>query len=213
MSLSAQNQQNVTCTTLRKKYPNLPTGIYQINPQNLRSPPFPMFCDMTSKNGVGVTVISHDSEARTKVSGHGKYMKKHGEYIKKVTYEIAWEQVVAIINQSKNCEQFIKYECHGALLLYKSNSWWVSRQGKKMNYWGGAAVDSGKCACGMKNSCVGRGWCNCDGNKWALREDSGFLSDRNTLPVSQLRFGNTGYSNEYGFHTLGKLLCWGQDGT
>jgi hypothetical protein len=78
-----------------------------------------------------------------------------------------------------------------------------------MNYWGGAAVDSGKCACGMNNSCVGGKRCNCDFNDENLREDSGFLTDKNTLPVKQLRFGDTGSSNEYGFHVLGKLLCWG----
>ncbi|XP_028403166.1 neurexin-4-like [Dendronephthya gigantea] len=205
---STQNQQNFTCATLREKYPSLPDGTYYINPQNSSSPPFPIFCDMTSKNGVGVTVISHDSEARTYVSG----IEPHGGYVKNVTYEITLEQVVAIINHSKNCEQFIKYECHRAFILYKSHSWWVSRQGKKMNYWGGAAVDSGKCACGMNNSCVGGGICNCAANEYVLHEDSGFLSDRNTLPVSQLRFGDTGDTEEYGFHTLGKMLCWGHDG-
>ena len=30
-----------------------------------------------------------------------------------------------------------------------------------------------------------------------LREDSGYLTDKNTLPVTQLRFGDTGSSNEY----------------
>jgi hypothetical protein len=27
--------------------------------------------------------------------------------------------------------------------------------------------------------------------------------------VSELRFGDTGGSDEEGYHTLGKLLCWG----
>ena len=29
-----------------------------------------MYCNVTEKNGVGVTVISHDSENRTKVKGY-----------------------------------------------------------------------------------------------------------------------------------------------
>ena len=29
--------------------------------------PFTVYCNMIDKNGVGVTVISHDSESRTKV--------------------------------------------------------------------------------------------------------------------------------------------------
>ena len=66
-----------------------------------------------------------------------------------------------------------------------------------MNYWGGAAVDSGKCACGMSNTCAnGNTKCNCDAVLKELREDSGYLNDTNTLPVTQLRFGDTGGSAE-----------------
>ena len=78
-----------------------------------------------------------------------------------------------------------------------------------MNYWDGATADSEKCKCGMTNSCSGGHLCNCHENDAQLREDSGYLTDKNILPVMQLRFGDTGSSNEYGFHTLGKLLCWG----
>jgi hypothetical protein len=60
----------------------------------------------------------------------------------------------------------------------------------------------------MNNTCVRGKRCNCDANDGVLREDSGYLTDKNTLPAMQLRFGDTGSSNEYGFHTLGKLLCW-----
>ena len=163
---------------------------------------------MESKNGIGVTVIGHDSETRTRVDGYDG----PASYSRKIRYNITMEQIVAVINQSKNCEQFIKYECSSSLLLYDSYGFWVSRQDKKMNYWGGAAVDSGKCACGMNDTCTGGGKCNCDVNDKALREDSGFLTDKNTLPVTELRFGDTGIGaghDEHGYHTLGKFLCWG----
>ena len=65
------------------------------------------------------------------------------------------EHIVVIMKQSKHCEQYIKCECYQSVLLYDLNGlhgWWVSRQGSRMNYWGGAAVDGGKCACGMTNS-------------------------------------------------------------
>ena len=76
---------------------------------------------------------------------------------------------------------------------------------------GDADVDSGKCACGMNNTCADESKrCNCDsGGNGALSEDSGYLSDRNTLPVTELRFGDTGGDTEQGKHTLGKLRCWG----
>ena len=178
-----------------------------MNPQGLSASTLAqVYCDMTSKNGVGVTVIGHDSESRTLVKGY----ESAGSYKRNINYDISMEQIVAIMKHSKNCEQFIKYECYHS--YFSGNSWWVSRQGSKMNYWGGAAVNSGKCACGMTNSCAGGGQCNCDNNDEAWREDSGYLTDKNTLPVTELRHGDTTTYHsvgESGYHTLGKLKCWG----
>lgn len=200
---------NGTCTALRQKNNSLPSGLYFIYPGDLALPPFPVHCDMESKDGIGVIVIGHDSESRTKVDNY----EDPGSYSRKIRYNTTMQQIVSVINQSKNCEQFIKYECSNSLLLYDSYGYWISRQDRKMNYWGGAAVDSGKCACGMNNTCAGGGNCNCDANEIRLREDSGFLTDKNTLPVAELRFGDTGITgsgyDEYGYHALGKLLCWG----
>ena len=162
---------------------------------------------MASKNGIGVTEIGHDSESRTHVSGY----EAPGAYKRNITYDLKMKQVVAIIHQSQWCEQFIKYECQGSKITWfglEMCTWWVSRQGSKMNYWGGAEVNSGKCSCGVTNSCHGGGICNCDANDLTLREDSGYLTDKNTLPVTQLRFGDTGGYDEFGYHTLGKLRCW-----
>ena len=162
---------------------------------------------MTSKNGIGITEIGHDSEARERVKGY----EAPGSYKRSIAYDLTMKQIVAIMQQSRKCEQFIKYECHHSLLWLEhavTYGWWVSRQGKAMNYWGGAAVNSGKCACGMNNTCAGGGRCNCSKNDQTLREDSGYLTDKNTLPVTRLRFGDTFESHEYGYHTLGKLRCW-----
>ena len=80
-------------------------------------------------------------------------------------FECSLEQVVAIMKQSKNFEQFIRYQCNGSALIYDMNNMhgcWVSRQGSRMNYWGGAAVNSGKCA--RKIWPAGGRKCNCDVN-------------------------------------------------
>ena len=92
-----------------------------------------------------------------------------------------------------------------------SYGWWVSRDNVKMTYWGGATpADSYKCACGVNNRCAdSRRGCNCDKNDGVWREDSGLLTEKSDLPVLQLRFGDTGASFEYGYHTLGKLKCYG----
>ncbi|CAB4012137.1 Hypothetical predicted protein [Paramuricea clavata] len=198
------NLTPTSCSALLIRDPSTRSGMYYINPQGLSSSPFvQVYCNMTSTEGVGVTEIGHDNESRTLVVGY----EGAGSYKRSIKYVISMEHIIAIMNLSKNCEQLIKYECHGSFI--RNGGWWVSRQGSKMNYWGGAAVNSGKCACGMADTCAGGGKCNCDANDYTWREDSGYLTDKNTLPVTELRFCDTGDKREKGYHTLGKLRCWG----
>ena len=213
-----------SCSILRRAVPTADSGTYVVAPTRYQGLLVSVFCDMTSNNGVGVTEIGHDSESKTLVDGY----EDRGSYRRKIKYDISMQQIVAIMNQSKNCEQFIKYECYHSKLNVPFQirvrnftisfmihvGWWVSREGSLMNYWGGAAVDSNKCACGMTNSCAGGKKCNCDKDDKTWREDSGYLTDKNTLPVTELRFGDTGHdssdnADERGYHTLGKLRCWG----
>ena len=56
-----------TCTEIREQDTSLPSGNYDINPDNRTTNTVTVYCDMTSKNGTGVTVIGHDSESRTEV--------------------------------------------------------------------------------------------------------------------------------------------------
>ena len=122
---------------------------------------------MTDKNEIGVTVVSHDSESRTLVNGYeGK-----GSYSRDIHYKgVTVSQLVGLINVSKHCEQFIKYECLASTL---NDGFWVSRDSVEMNYWGGAAPDSGKCACGMYNNCAHEEEvCNCIKNDRNWREDT-----------------------------------------
>ena len=171
---------------------------------------------MSDKGGVGVTVISHDSENRTLVDG----FEDSGNYSRDINYTGAsFPQLASLTNVSVHCEQFIKYECYGSHLT--ADGWWVSRDSTKMTYWGGGEPGRRKCACGMNDTCAQpkvsgkpRAYCNCDANDAERREDSGFLTDKTHLPVKQLRFGDTGYDttnniDERGNHTLGKFKCYG----
>jgi len=206
---------------LKKLDPALKSGTYVIDPDGKGGLPplYDVTCDMTDKNGVGVTVISHDSENRTLVDG----CEPPGCYKRDINYTGAsLPQLAKLARVSTRCEQFIKYEClNSQLFKNESNKvigWWVSRNGNAMNYWGGASPGNGKqiCACGMNNSCARTGLvCNCDKNDNMLREDSGLLTDKIHLPVKQLRFGDTldknesnGKDKEHGYHTLGKLKCY-----
>ncbi|KAI8480641.1 hypothetical protein Bbelb_416530 [Branchiostoma belcheri] len=97
-------------------------------------------------------------------------------------------------------------------------AWWVTWDGRQADYWGGASPGSGKCACGetdirpnMKRSKNNTPIFMEGNNDQTWREDSGYLTYKNDLPVTQLMFGDTSeYSgrNEEGYHTLGKLICY-----
>ncbi|XP_067052391.1 neurexin-4-like isoform X2 [Acropora muricata] len=210
--------QAKSCSHLKRLSPEANSGTYLIDPDGRGTlAPFLVFCDMTDKKGIGVTVISHDSEDRKFVNG----CKTPGCYSRDIHYVGEnLSQLAGLTEVSSHCEQFIKYECfHSRLLEFKRTNngkdpfgWWVSRDSTQMTYWGGALPGNNSCACGMNNSCKRRKGkkCNCDSNDAQWREDSGFLTDKSTLPVTQLRFGDVGFSkpNEKGYHTLGKLKCY-----
>lgn len=172
-----------------------------------------VFCDMDVMGGVGVTVVGHDSESKTQVTK----TESPGSYVRNVTYLgeglTNIPQLGRLADVSTHCEQFIEINCKGVRLLRGVYGWWVSRDGARMTYWGGAKpADRFKCACGVSipNSCADRIYgCNCDKNDDVWRNDSGLLTEKSHLPVIQLRFGDTGDSGEEATYTLGKLKCYG----
>ena len=81
-----------------------------------------------------------------------------------------------------------------------------------MDYWGGALPGSRKCECGILGNCADpTKWCNCDADLDTLLEDSGDITEKEHLPVKQLRFGDTGtpVDDKMGRYTLGPLICEG----
>ena len=62
-----------------------------------------------------------------------------------------------------------------------------------MNYWGGGDPHSSGCACDLDKSCVDSDFvCNCDKNDEVLREDSGYLTSKDDLPMFGFYAGDTG---------------------
>ncbi|XP_048587956.1 contactin-associated protein-like 2 isoform X2 [Nematostella vectensis] len=190
------------------------TGEYLIDPDGHGpAPPFPAFCNVTDDDGV--TVISHDTESRMEVTGS---CDPHGCYKRNVRYSGITDvavQLGALADASERCEQFIRYESQGSLLMASQNNpngWLVSRVGNKMRYWGGAPRDSKMCACGVTGTCVDPlKRCNADINSvnmWTT--DEGMLIYKEDLPVIQLRFGDVASRSEIAFHNLGKLKCYGE---
>ena len=203
----------VSCSSIKSGHSGSSSGNYIIDPDGKGGvTPFSVYCDMSDKGGVGVTVISHNTERRTHVANIPGCGWTPGCYSKDVTYTgVDVAQLAALTRVAQNCEQFIKFECNNEVAFVpESHAWWVSRDGRKMNYWGGAGGTANRCACGVTNSCLNGQKCNCYNGGSGWREDSGLLTDKSALPVSQIRLADFDDSGEEGYHTLGKLKCYGQ---
>ena len=168
-----------SCSSIKSGRSGSSSGNYIIDPDGKGGvAPFSVYCDMSDKGGVGVTVISHDSESRTHVNSVSPGCGSPGCYRKDVTYTgVSTAQLAALTQVSKNCEQFIKFECNDDVQFIQQNGgWWVSRDGTRLNYWGGVTGYKNMCACGVTNSCSNGNKCNCYNSAGGWREDSG-LSD------------------------------------
>ncbi|XP_051872761.1 neurexin-4-like [Pristis pectinata] len=172
---------------------------------------FEVFCDMTSHPSTAITVVGHDSEKRIRVAP----CERPGCYSRKIKYDAELIQLNALAHVSESCEQYVKLDCRHIRFIQAGWGWWTSWDGRKMFYWGGATSNSGHCACGMTDSCSAPGiLCNCDSNDHIWRTDEGILRDKLSLPIQAVYFGDTKDAPlEMAFHTIGKLMCKGKDGT
>ncbi|XP_063218125.1 neurexin-4 [Bacillus rossius redtenbacheri] len=180
--------------------------------------PFPVTCEFYADGRI-VTVISHSNEQMTPVDG----FQEPGSFVQNIVYDADMEQMEALINRSMSCWQNLLYACRKSVLFnspaYDHNSfrpyaWWVSRYNQKMDYWGGSLPGSRKCECGIMGTCVNASkWCNCDSGLDSWLEDVGDITQKEYLPVKQLRFGDTGNAldDKEGRYRLGPLLCEGDD--
>ena len=204
-----------SCSSLKSGRSGSSSGNYTIDPDGKGGvAPFSVYCDMSDKGGVGVTFINHDSESRTHVVHIPECGVTPGCYCcyrKDVSYTgVSTAQLAALTRVSQTCEQFIKFECKNDVAFVPDlAAWWVSREGRKMSYWGGAGGSANMCACGVTNSCSDGKKCNCYNSGSGWRQDSGLLTDKSALPVSQIRLADFDSSHEEGYHILGKLKCYG----
>ncbi|XP_078703537.1 uncharacterized protein LOC144928731 [Branchiostoma floridae x Branchiostoma belcheri] len=178
-------------------------AFYLIDPDGPGSGVLPMVVKCDREGQTVVTLLGHNSETRTYVHE----FENPGSYSKDVVYWNSMEQVRALVDRSSHCKQYIKYECYKSVIWESTSrpyAWWVTWDGRQADYWGGAQRWSHKCECGRWRRCSR---CNCDYNDGRWRADSGYLSYKTDLPVTQLRFGDTSGS-EKGYHTLGKLKCY-----
>ncbi|XP_060801715.1 neurexin-4 [Amyelois transitella] len=185
-------------------------------------PPFPVTCHFYTDGRI-LTAVHHTAGSGSIVDGY----QEPGSFRQDVEYDANRSQLEALLNRSHSCQQRLEYMCRHSRLLnspseeasFRPFAWWVSRAGKSMDYWAGAPPGSRMCQCGVLGNCVDpTKWCNCDAEYPKLRPeefqtDGGDITEKEFLPVKQLRFGDTGshLDEKEGRYSLGPLLCEGDD--
>ncbi|XP_072026204.1 uncharacterized protein [Amphiura filiformis] len=200
---------------IMKSCADLHVAGYSINKEYLIDPdgpdngvePFAVFCDLST----GTSIIHHDQLPLRQVPFG---FEEDGEYHIPIRYNTEFHQIVALIESSLKCRQYLSLECHHVLIWHNEEliNWWVSRDGNKMGNWASPTGTRG-CACKLSNSCFRDSdrRCNCDANDFVWRKDDGYITDRSTLPIIELRLSDTGQPPESVFYTVGPLTCSGFD--
>ncbi|CAG9559489.1 unnamed protein product [Danaus chrysippus] len=185
-------------------------------------PPFPATCHFYADGRI-ITSVQHSAVSSTQVDG----FQEPGSFRQDVTYDATRPQLEALLNRSRSCSQRLEYMCRHSRLLnspseeatFQPFAWWVSRSGQRMDYWAGAQPGSRMCECGVLGTCLDpTKWCNCDAEHSPMphdefQTDGGDITEKEFLPVKQLRFGDTGshLDEKIGRYSLGPLLCEGDD--
>uniref|UniRef100_A0A670JNB8 Contactin associated protein family member 4 n=1 Tax=Podarcis muralis TaxID=64176 RepID=A0A670JNB8_PODMU len=164
--------------------------------------PFLVYCNMTGK--VINSLNPWPVKSANRENPHTVFFK----------YAANLEQLQATINHAEHCEQELAYHCKKSRLSNKRDgipfSWWVGKINETQTYWGGSRPDVQKCACGIQGSCIDSHHdCNCDADRNEWTNDTGLLSYKDHLPVTELFITDTNRPNSEAAYKLGPLLCQG----
>uniref|UniRef100_A0A3P8TEU0 Contactin associated protein-like 5a n=1 Tax=Amphiprion percula TaxID=161767 RepID=A0A3P8TEU0_AMPPE len=184
------------------------SGFYFIDPDG-SGPlgPTQVYCNMTEKKVW--TVLSHNSSAPVTVQS-SSLQKPH---VMRLNYSASAEQLRAIVSGSEQCQQEVVYSCRKSRLFNTRDgsplSWWLDRDGERRSYWGGFLPGVQQCSCSLEENCVDMNYfCNCDADTDAAN-DTGVLSYKDHLPVSQVVVGDTNRTGSMAVYSVGPLRCYG----
>ncbi|XP_037537320.1 contactin-associated protein-like 4 [Nematolebias whitei] len=167
-------------------------------------------CNMTEHNTWMIIQHNNSELTRVRTSSGVDQLSVHFKYSSDE------EQLLASISQSEHCEQELSYLCRKSRLLNTPEgspfSWWLGgpSPGRVQTYWGGAHPGSQQCACGLQGDCVDpQHYCNCDADRTEWTEDSGMISQKESLPVRSLVLGDVQKSGSEAAYRVGPLRCHG----
>uniref|UniRef100_A0A096M547 Contactin associated protein family member 5 n=1 Tax=Poecilia formosa TaxID=48698 RepID=A0A096M547_POEFO len=185
------------------------SGFYFIDPDG-SGPlgPTQVYCNMTEKKVW--TVLSHNNSAPVKVQNSSPQRP----HVMKFSYNASADQLRAIVTGAEQCQQEVVYNCRKSRLFNTKDgsplSWWLDRQGDKRSYWGGFLPGVQQCSCSLEENCMDMNYfCNCDADADAWTNDTGILSYKDHLPVSQIVIGDTNRTGSQAVYHVGSLRCYG----
>ncbi|XP_076011126.1 contactin-associated protein-like 5 [Genypterus blacodes] len=185
------------------------SGYYSIDPDG-SGPlgPTLVYCNMTEEKVW--TVVNHNSTAPVRVQGSSL----HTPHTMTFNYSASPQQLHAIVAGSQQCQQEVVYKCKMSRLFNAKDgsplSWWLDQGGQRRTYWGGFLPGVQLCSCSLEENCMDMNYfCNCDADTQSWANDTGVLSYKDHLPVSQIVIGDTDRTGSEAIYQMGPLRCYG----
>uniref|UniRef100_A0A8B9K4I3 Contactin associated protein-like 5b n=1 Tax=Astyanax mexicanus TaxID=7994 RepID=A0A8B9K4I3_ASTMX len=185
------------------------SGFFSIDPDGsgpLR--PTVVYCNMT-EDKVWM-VVGHNSSVAVSVKG-SSLQKPH---VMKLNYSATLQQLSTLLHRAEHCQQEVLYRCRKSRLFNTWDgtplSWWLDRGGERRTYWGGFLPGVQQCSCSLAENCIDMNYfCNCDADRTTWENDTGLLSYKDHLPVTEMVVGDTNRTGSEAVYRVGSLQCYG----
>ncbi|XP_033732371.1 uncharacterized protein LOC117321874 [Pecten maximus] len=177
-----------------------PNSIYAIDPDGAGGVPiFQVFCDFTTDKTIGITQIDNSIEGQIVVNGY----RTPSDYTIPIEYPNATpKQIHALANISSFCYQDIRYECRDIpslrLTMY---------EGEESQSVGTGINSTDGCPCTLTGDCPDDHICRCDAKGPMVSYDYGWVLQKDTLPIEEVRFGPPQSNDEQGSASIGSVRC------
>ena len=188
------------------------SGMYPIDPDGHKvgAEPIMVHCNFTTNT----TEIIHDHDKEEiEMKKCEKLFNGEGCYKTSFEYDAPLSQIIALTNQSKSCEQDVKFHCFLAPLMEygsKHLGFWLDRNGTQQTFFHGNFNESHTCQCGMNQTCLEPPLtCNCNAKIPEWLADMGKITDKNLLPVTEFAYGPMDYDIQKAKVQVGSLKCSG----
>uniref|UniRef100_A0A8C1DB41 Contactin associated protein family member 5 like n=2 Tax=Cyprinus carpio TaxID=7962 RepID=A0A8C1DB41_CYPCA len=156
------------------------------------------------------TVVGHDHMRPIDIQGS----TPRSPFVLIFNYTISPYHLRSLVTSSEHCQQEVRYRCRKSRLFDTWDgtplSWWLDRDGVKRTYWGGFLPGVQQCSCSLDGNCRDMNYfCNCDADQDTWANDTGVLSYKDHLPLSEIAIGDTNRTNSQAELQIGPLRCYG----